>query len=70
MANFEQVGQKIDREIARLRKYLETEVKPVTKKRLAGALRSASARMAKMARELERRRAPRGARTGARRKTK
>lgn len=65
MANFEQIGQKIDRELERLRRYLEKEVRPATKKRLASALRSTSARLAKMARELDRR----GARSGGREKS-
>lgn len=62
MANFERIGQKIDCELDRLKRYLETEVRPATKKRLAAALRSTSARLAKMARELDRRGADAGRR--------
>lgn len=54
MANFERIGQKIEREPERLKRYLEKEVRPATKKRLASALRTTSARLAKLARELDR----------------
>jgi DNA anti-recombination protein RmuC len=49
----EQVGQTIDRELEKLRAYIETELKPTTQRRVLQALRAASKRLAELARELE-----------------
>lgn len=54
MANFEQLGQTIDREVERLRRYIEGEVKPATERKVVAALRATSRRLAKLARKLER----------------
>ena len=53
MPNFEQVGRTIDQELEKLRRYIETEVKPTTQRRVVQALRRASRRLAEVARELE-----------------
>ena len=53
VANFEEIGRKIDRELKKLGRYLEKEVKPVTQRKAAAALRKASERLAEAARELE-----------------
>lgn len=66
MASLEEFGRRMDREIERLKRYLHSEVRPATEKRLAAALRAVSARMAKMARELDRRgKKPRAGRAAA-----
>lgn len=53
MANFEQVGRRLDRELKKLRRYLEDEVKPATARKAAAALRKASAGLSEAARQLE-----------------
>jgi hypothetical protein len=53
VANFEEVGRQIDRELKKLRRYLEKEVKPATGRKAAAALRKASERLADAAKELE-----------------
>jgi hypothetical protein len=53
MANFEQVGRKLDRELEKLRRYLKKELKPVTKRKTVEALRLASKQLSKAAKELE-----------------
>ncbi len=50
---FEEAGRKLDREIARLKAYLDKEVKPSTREDLARMLRGASRRLAKLANELD-----------------
>lgn len=53
MPNFEQVGRKIDEELQKLRKFLETELKPTTERKAIEALRKASKRLAEAADQLE-----------------
>jgi hypothetical protein len=50
---FEEAGKKLDREIARLRAYLDKEVKPSTRGELAQMLRGASKRLSKLANDLD-----------------
>ena len=57
MANFEEIGRTIDEELAGLKLYVEREMKPGTRRQLVRALRSASLRLAKLARKVEGRRA-------------
>jgi cytidylate kinase len=57
MANFEDVGRAVDREIEKLRRFLEAEIKPTTERRLAEALRQASERLGELAQKLEKRQA-------------
>ncbi|GEM_PF-1388557 len=53
VANFEEVGRRIDQEFRKLRRYLEKEVKPATQRKAIEALRKASRRLADAASELE-----------------
>lgn len=53
MTNFEEVGQVIDREVERLRRYVEEEVRPSTQRKLVEALRAASKRLEKLAEQLD-----------------
>ena len=50
---FEEAGKKLDREIAKLKVYLDKEVKPSTREELAQMLRGASRRLSKLANELQ-----------------
>jgi hypothetical protein len=50
---FEEAGKKLDREIAKLKTYLDKEVKPETRQGMARMLRSASQRLSKLAKELD-----------------
>jgi hypothetical protein len=50
---FEDAGRTLDRELAELRKYLDREVKPTTRRDMARLLRRASERLAKLAKRLE-----------------
>jgi hypothetical protein len=52
MRTFEQVGRRIDRELKKLRRFFETEVKPATEEKAVKALRMASKRLAEVAEEL------------------
>ncbi len=61
--NFEDIGKRIDEELARLRKYIEEEVAPETERRTASFLRDVSAKLNEAAQKLEARDAAR-ARTG------
>lgn len=54
MPSFEDTGRVIDRELEKLRTFLENEVRPVTKQRAVEALRSAARRLADLAEKLER----------------
>jgi hypothetical protein len=51
--NFEDVGRAIDREFEKLRKFLNDEVRPETKKETAEFLRKSAARLSKIAERLE-----------------
>jgi len=55
MANFEDVGRVVDREVEKLRQFFEQEVRPTTERRLAEALREASKRLGELAHKLEER---------------
>ena len=52
MAKFEQVGRKIDKELAKLQRYLRKEVEPAARRKATKALRKASERLATAAKEL------------------
>ncbi len=52
MAKFEQVGRRIDKELAKLQRYLRKEVEPAARRKAAKALRKASERLAAAAKEL------------------
>ncbi len=54
MASFEEIGRSVDKELARLKRFFCEEVSPTTRHRLAEALRRASARLSRLAEELER----------------
>jgi hypothetical protein len=60
MDKFEEIGRRIDEEIARLRKYVDEEVAPETERRTASFLRDVSGKLSEVAAKLE-------ARTAARR---
>ena len=55
MANFEEFGKTIDAEMKKLKEFFESEVKPNAKRSTLEALRAASARLAELADDLERR---------------
>jgi len=59
MDKFEEIGQRLDNELARLRKYVEEEVAPGTEKRTARFLREVSELLTDAARKLEARTAGR-----------
>ena len=59
MDKFEEIGQRLDQELARLRKYVEEEVAPGTEKRTARFLREVSELLTDAARKLEARTAGR-----------
>jgi hypothetical protein len=50
---FEDAGRALDREVAKLVKYLDRELKPTTRQEMAALLRKAARRLAKAARDLE-----------------
>lgn len=58
MTNFEEVGQVIDSEVECLRRYVEEEVRPSTRRKLVEALRAASKRLEKLAEQLDTPEAP------------
>ncbi|PYV18580.1 MAG: hypothetical protein DMG21_04390 [Acidobacteria bacterium] len=51
---FEDAGRALDREIAKLSAFVDKQVKPVTKKKMAKVMRDAAARLRKLAAELDR----------------
>ena len=59
MDKFEEIGQRLDKELARLRKYVEEEVAPGTEKRTARFLLEVSELLTDAARKLEARTAGR-----------
>jgi hypothetical protein len=59
MDNFEDIGRRIDEELARLRKYIEQEVAPETERRTASFLRDVSTKLSEAAEKLEARNAAR-----------
>jgi hypothetical protein len=50
---FEDAGRALDREFEKLRKFLNDEVRPQTRKETAEFLRKSAARLTKMAERLE-----------------
>ena len=50
---FENVGRSLDSEIEKLRKYIDEEVRPETRKETADFLRRDAERLAKLAEKLE-----------------
>ena len=55
MPNFEELGKVVDREMEKLKAFIEAEIKPGAKRGTLEALRTASARLAELANDLERR---------------
>ena len=53
MDKFEELGRRLDEELARLRRYLEEEVAPETERRSAQFLREVSEKLAEAAKKLE-----------------
>ena len=53
MASFEQAGRRIDKELHKLNRYLEKEVKPAAKRRAVKALHQAADRLADAAKDLQ-----------------
>jgi hypothetical protein len=60
MSTFEDAGRLIDMEMKKLHEFFEREVKPATQQGAVDALRAASAKLARLADQLERRRAGKG----------
>lgn len=59
MDKFEEIGRRIEAEVARLRRYIEQEVAPETEKRTAQFLREVSEKLREAASKLEARTARR-----------
>ena len=59
MDKFEEIGRRIDEELTKLRRYVETEVAPETERRSAEFLREVSAKLSEAAAKLEARQARR-----------
>ena len=59
MDRFEEIGRRIDEELVKLRRYIETEVAPETERRSAEFLREVSAKLNEAAAKLEARQAGR-----------
>ena len=53
MDKFEEIGKRLEEELARLRKFVDEEVAPATEKRTAQVLREASEKLSEAARKLE-----------------
>ena len=53
MVNLEAVGRKLDRELEKLRRFVETELRPTTERKAIKVLRAASERLGKLAEEIE-----------------
>lgn len=54
MMNFEDFGRSVDREFEKLKKFFEEDFKPNARRGAVEALRSAAARLAELAADLER----------------
>jgi len=50
---FEDAGRTLDRELAKLVEFLDRQVRPATRRDMAELLRKTSARLAKLAKNLE-----------------
>jgi hypothetical protein len=61
MKEFEDFGRWLDEEMERVKHVVKTEIQPTAEKKVAAALRIASAKMAEIAKELEERRKRAGA---------
>ncbi len=55
MASFEEAGRRIDRELAKLNRYLDKEVKPAAKRKAVKALNRAAETLADAAKKVEKR---------------
>ena len=53
MPSFEEMGRVLDRELERLREVADKKVKPATRRKAAKALRSFSASLARLAAQIE-----------------
>jgi hypothetical protein len=53
VGHLEDVGRKLDRELEKLRRFLETELRPTTERKAVEVLRTASKRLGKLAEEIE-----------------
>jgi len=53
LVNLEDVGRKLDRELEKLRRFVETELRPTTERKAIKVLRAASERLGKLAEEIE-----------------
>jgi hypothetical protein len=60
MDKFEEIGRRIDEEVARLRRFVEEEVAPETERRTASFLRDVSGKLSEAASKLEARYEARG----------
>ena len=63
MDKFEEIGKRLEEELARLRKFVDEEVAPATERRTAQVLREAAEKLSEAARKLEARVAARGSQT-------
>lgn len=61
MDKFQEIGQRLDEELARLRRFVDQELAPETEKRTAQFLREVSEKLTDAAKWLEARRAARPA---------
>jgi len=55
---FEDAGRALDRELGKLRKFLDEEVQPQTREDMGKALRTAADRLVKLAERLEKSKTP------------
>jgi len=53
VGHLEDVGRKLDRELEKLRRFFETELRPTTERKAVEVLRTASKRLGKLAEEIE-----------------
>ncbi len=53
MGHLQDVGRKLDRELEKLRRFFETELRPTTERKAVEVLRAASKRLGKLAEEIE-----------------
>jgi hypothetical protein len=61
MRDFEDFGRWLDQEMKHVKEVVEKEIRPTAEKKVISALKTASAKMAAMAKELEERRKRSGA---------
>jgi hypothetical protein len=61
MKDFEEFGRWLDVEMKRVKKVVETEIRPTAEAKVISALKKASKKMAEIANELEERRSRSGA---------